>query len=299
MVVQLPSHAPGPAPSGRGRGRVKRFLRRRPGSRFLLVVGVMLSTTLLLGFGVVAGLLLRDDEVDRLELDLAAARTDAPDRSAGMAAAQAERDLLDVRIEDLETDTDGQRTALDALQQELGAKNAELLALRLQVPLIGEFDDLNRRYGDLQGQYDALALSFDALDERMAELTPIESAELAENPLYLDSSVEGVFYTRALCTGSMEPTISCDDLLILNRAQSPTDLDEGDIIYFRKPTADCSGTIEGRFTLHRVVNVLSTQQGLRFQTKGDAFAFPDACLVNQEDVLFELLAQIRGSRITE
>ena len=278
---------------------MKRFLKRRPGSRFLLVVGVMLSTTMLLGFGVVAGLLLREVEVDRLDGDLAAARVDARESSTGLAAALAERDLLHLRVAELETEADDQRAALDALQQQLGATNAELLALRLQVPLITEFDDLNRRYGDLQGQYDALALSFDSLEERMAELTPIESAELAENPLYLDSAVEGVFYTRALCTGSMEPTISCDDLLILNRSQSPTDLDEGDIIYFRKPTADCSGTIEGRFTLHRIVNVLSTQQGLRFQTKGDAFAFPDSCLVDQADVLFELLAQVRSSRIIE
>ena len=278
---------------------MKRFLKRRPGSRFLLVVGVMLSTTMLLGFGIVAGLLLREVEVDRLDGDLAAARADARESSAGQAATLAERDLLHLRVAELETEADDQGAALDALQQQLGATNAELLALRLQVPLITEFDDLNRRYGDLQGQYDALALSFDSLEERMAELTPIESAELAENPLYLDSSVEGVFYTRALCTGSMEPTISCDDLLILNRSQSPTDLDEGDIIYFRKPTADCSGTIEGRFTLHRIVNVLSTQQGLRFQTKGDAFAFPDSCLVDQADVLFELLAQVRSSRIIE
>ena len=97
----------------------------------------------------------------------------------------------------------------------------------------------------------------------------------------------------------MEPTITCDDLLILYTPASPTDLDEGDIIYFRKPNSGCSSTLEGRFTLHRIVNVISDSRGLLFQTKGDALANPDVCLVPASDVLFELLTTVRNGRVSQ
>ena len=102
--------------------------------------------------------------------------------------------------------------------------------------------------------------------------------------------------TRPLCTGSMEPTITCDDLLILYEPASVTDLDEGDVIYFRKPTPDCSSHLDGRFTLHRISNVISNAEGIWFETKGDAFAYPDACLVPADAVQFKLLTTVRNAR---
>ena len=96
--------------------------------------------------------------------------------------------------------------------------------------------------------------------------------------------------------GQHGATITCDDLLILYEPASVTDLDEGDVIYFRKPTPDCTSTLDGCFTLHRISNVISNAGGIWFQTKGHAFASPDTCLVPADAVEFKLLTTVRNAR---
>jgi signal peptidase I len=136
----------------------------------------------------------------------------------------------------------------------------------------------------------------EALQQRLDSLVPIETPELSRNALYLDRSVQNVTYTGAVCSGSMEPNITCNDLLILYRA-SVTDLNTGDIIYFRRQKPDCSGPLEGRFMLHRISRVIAASSGLEFETKGDALPAPDACLVPAQDVLYKLLTNVRSARI--
>ncbi len=97
----------------------------------------------------------------------------------------------------------------------------------------------------------------------------------------------------------MEPTISCDDLLVLYEPDSITDLDAGDVIYFRKQAPSCGSSLVGRFTLHRIQTVVSSSDGIFFRTRGDAFASNDRCLVPASDVLYKLLTAVRNARVID
>ena len=151
------------------------------------------------------------------------------------------------------------------------------------------------QYAQLQSRFDATEADYQALLAWTSALVPIRTPELSGDALLLDRSVPNVTYTGAVCSGSMEPNITCDDLLILYRA-SVTDLDVGDIIYFRRPNADCTGHTD-RFMLHRISRVIAASNGLSFETKGDAFSTADACLVPSQDVLYKLLTSVRDARV--
>lgn len=84
------------------------------------------------------------------------------------------------------------------------------------------------------------------------------------------------FSAAVVISGSMEPAISVDDL-ILTRAQSVYEL--GDIITFRSGDS---------LTTHRIVAV--TEEG--YQTRGDANNAPDPELVAPENVVGKVVARL-------
>lgn len=85
-------------------------------------------------------------------------------------------------------------------------------------------------------------------------------------------------------SGSMEPEISPGDL-ILTKNVDPKEIKVGDIISFR--------TDETTVVSHRVIEVL-TEEGLTFQTKGDANIGDDAGIVLPEDIEGTYLFRIGG-----
>ena len=266
-------------------------------TRTALVIGLfgVLSTVAALLAGLWGGGELRRPDVERLV--------------AGHAAADAVARGLEDRLAESEVETEAIRVELDAQLVELGVREQELrqLVQRLagsESTQLG-FDELAGRHARLEQQHDGLLAEhegllaeYEALASRWDQLLPIDSPELPGDALLLDQSVAGVVYTRALCTGSMEPTISCDDLLVLYEPASVTDLDSGDVIYFRKPAPGCDGFMPGRFTLHRIQAVVSNADGIFFRTRGDAFASADYCLVPAADVVYKLLTAVRNARVT-
>lgn len=74
----------------------------------------------------------------------------------------------------------------------------------------------------------------------------------------------GADESYVVLSSSMEPTISAGDVVIVNEV-SPETIEKGDTITFRRQTSDGIGQ-----TTHRVVEVLETERGLQFRTKGDA-----------------------------
>ena len=207
------------------------------------------------------------------------------------------------RVGDLQGVIEDFRATAAAETQARVSREAEIERLRKLIAdsgiTGGELDDLRSRFEVLEEKYAALLIGHVELQALWSKLTPIESTGLSSPALYIDSAHDGVAVTRALCSGSMEPTITCDDLLILYKPASLTDLDEGDVVYFRTPNSSCMGILEGRFSLHRISNVISDNRGLLFQTKGDARVNPDYCLVPSKDVLFKLLTTVRDGRLAE
>ena len=172
---------------------------------------------------------------------------------------------------------------------------SEQTVARLQQTL-GESGELADRYSKIVAEHGALQVAYQSLEAETHSFARIHTPELPSDVLLFDHSVPGVTFTSAVCSGSMEPNISCNDLLILYEP-SVSDLREGDVIYFRRQNADCTGPLEDRYMLHRIKRVSAGTEGLRFQTQGDALAGPDRCLVPPGDVLYKLVANIRDARM--
>ncbi|AOV95149.1 hypothetical protein AQV86_04475 [Nanohaloarchaea archaeon SG9] len=84
-------------------------------------------------------------------------------------------------------------------------------------------------------------------------------------------------------SGSMEPDIP-ENAVIFTQPVRPEEISRNDVITFRD-TSDL-------YTTHRVVDVVSSEEGLRFQTKGDANEDADPGLVEEEEVVGKVFLSI-------
>lgn len=87
----------------------------------------------------------------------------------------------------------------------------------------------------------------------------------------------GFYHTRTVLTGSMEPSIGKDSVVI-NKWIQDRDLKEGDIVTFQKPTD------RDVFITHRIQEVKKTTPLYKFQTKGDANETTDFWEITQANV---------------
>ena len=88
--------------------------------------------------------------------------------------------------------------------------------------------------------------------------------------------VVGADASYVVLSGSMEPDISPGDAVIV-KAVDPAAIDSGDVITFKR-SADSTPVT------HRVVEVVDSEDGLAFRTKGDANDSPDPALVPADSV---------------
>lgn len=94
--------------------------------------------------------------------------------------------------------------------------------------------------------------------------------------LYAVPQVAGADQGYVVTSGSMEPTFSAGDVILVESAP-PKSVSEGDVVTFER-----SGE-EGP-TTHRVVEVVMAEGELAFRTKGDANEDPDTELVNAGEI---------------
>ena len=80
----------------------------------------------------------------------------------------------------------------------------------------------------------------------------------------------------AVLSGSMQPALGVGGLVVIQPAEAQG-IKMGDIISFRLPGIDTP-------ICHRVIDIIETDEGLFFQTKGDANEEPDPYLVSVQDV---------------
>lgn len=88
--------------------------------------------------------------------------------------------------------------------------------------------------------------------------------------------VVGAEESYVVISGSMRPTIHVNDAIIVNEV-SPASIHVGDIIVFHGRGERGSDNID--VTTHRVVDIVRTEEGLAFKTKGDANEEADRGLV--------------------
>jgi signal peptidase I len=255
------------------------------------ILGGVLVVALTAAGGAFAGAMTLEWTGSTSELETARVTVASFDRE--LAARDGRIATLEARIEEL-------RDEAASLQERVANRDRTISELESALghsgPLSEQYASLASRHAELRAEFEALAEVHGQLVEGTSSLIRIRTPELTGDALLFDRSVEGVRYTRALCSGSMEPSISCNDLLLMYRPDV-TDLDVGDVIQFRRQQADCSGPTASGSILHRIVRLVVRDDGLHFETKGDANNRPDACLVPARDVMYKLLASVRNARI--
>lgn len=85
-------------------------------------------------------------------------------------------------------------------------------------------------------------------------------------------------------TGSMEPTIETDSLIIVHRIDT-SEIEEGDIISFFSKDPSHGGAVN----THRVTVIEENGDSRNFVTRGDANQIDDRYLTSEEDVIGEVV----------
>lgn len=101
--------------------------------------------------------------------------------------------------------------------------------------------------------------------------------------------VVGAEQSYVVLSGSMEPSISAGDVVIVDSVETET-IGEGDVITFEPPSDHEQAGTE-RVT-HRVLEVVEQDNGIHFRTKGDANEEADQALVPAENVVGQVMLTI-------
>lgn len=262
-------------------------------ARTAIVAGVVIGILLGAIGGAAAGYFSRSSEVDRLD-DRVSTLDDQ------LAAALEARNAADARALELTEDAGDLRRDIDAKDveiaqltariEQLTVTNAETLQLRADLQAAQETrDQLEAQLDEVESDLVTVRVQRDEALAALNELVPINSLNISPDPLRFDPS-SPTQVIRALCTGSMEPTIGCSDSLLVYKP-SQQDLDVGDIIVFWQPTSDCSSVIVGTGILHRIVQIVRSSDGqLAFRTQGDALPNRDPCPVPFDAVVSKVAA---------
>ncbi|MFH5800111.1 signal peptidase I [Haladaptatus sp. CMAA 1911] len=88
----------------------------------------------------------------------------------------------------------------------------------------------------------------------------------------------GATGSYVVLSGSMSPTIHAGDVVISRNVET-AEIEVGDVIVFQ------DGSVPSDRTTHRVVNVVHRDDGVFFETKGDANENPDPNPVPANDVI--------------
>ena len=100
-------------------------------------------------------------------------------------------------------------------------------------------------------------------------------------------AMQGSLHFLIVLSGSMSPKINMGDVVITSSA-SPEEIQVGDVITFKQPSA----ADPNRCVTHRVINITTEGNSLRFQTKGDANEDPDMELVDSSALIGKVVLSI-------
>lgn len=91
-----------------------------------------------------------------------------------------------------------------------------------------------------------------------------------------------------IVSGSMEPNIKVYDVVISKKVKSPQDIKVGDVITF----VSTSSISKGMTITHRVIEVVETENGIAYRTKGDNNLSPDTMPAEYNNVIGKVILRI-------
>mgnify|MGYP002635458751 CR=1 FL=1 len=263
---------------------------RRLAAPAVIVSGLVALVALAAG----AGYISRSDQVDRLDRQLSELTSEVG--KSGQAL-----DSATTRVLEMSTETTDLRTQVNEKDVQL-AEISERLAT-VEEAAAGSIG-LETSFTALVDEYDRLRDDYRGLEDQLVLWEPIVEIETFGpngNPLLLNKGLDA-WVTEPVCTGSMEPAITCDDLMVVYPPRF-TDLDVGDIIIFWRQNSICTGYVEGAQIVHRIIRVTSSPgEGLAFETKGDSNSRADPCTVpvtDVTDVTAKVMAVIYDARSSD
>ena len=156
-------------------------------------------------------------------------------------------------------------------------------------------DALGRSLGGLQSKYETLTDMVEDVETLKATILALEEdiavLEALRKPLVPLDVVE----TFPVCTGSMEPKITCMDSVVELRDFRPEDIIVGAVIAFYKPGDDPDNAFTSQ-VLHRVMGIKTEDSVRYFWTKGDANREPDGSWVPEGNVTAYVVSIIEDTR---
>lgn len=111
--------------------------------------------------------------------------------------------------------------------------------------------------------------------------------------VFIAPQVVGAEHSYVVVSGSMAPAIGVGETVVVNEV-SPKVIHEGDVITFRRgETAEIQqGQAGSNLVTHRVVEIVRTDEGRAFKTKGDANEEPDRRLVPTDALVGRVMFSI-------
>lgn len=234
------------------------------------------------------------DELARKELTIATLSSDLETRGDVIEGLQQEvADLQDVATKSAiailalnETLANKEAAFQDSLQEvvDLGLgltlANAANADLQRQVEVLqakvddGSSEAIQADIKELKSQRDALAAKVSLLATLVEQYTSDPDVETTSSGL--------------ACTGSMLPLLHCGDIVIMQTNLKHRDIQEGDIISFRRRDCTSGRSVTDSITLHRVVDIDAGW----FVTQGDNNYTVDSCRLPLINVTGKLLSYI-------
>ena len=91
-----------------------------------------------------------------------------------------------------------------------------------------------------------------------------------------------------IVSGSMEPNIKIGDVVVSKKVKSPSEIKVGDVITF----TSTSSISRGMIVTHRVIEVLKTDKGYAYKTKGDYNLSPDTAPAEFNNIIGKVILKI-------
>ncbi len=207
-------------------------------------------------------------------------------------------DKWQAALADKESELTATNTELAQTESELTTTNTELAQTESELAdSRRSFDELGSQHRTLQGQYEslqatesALRRDYNALKELSGDMEwlqgrvealqeEIAELEVKRRPLILASDRGGF-----LCTGSMEPKITCLDEVTWLENPKPEDIVVGSVISFYPDCSTEEVVEDAAGTAHRVMDIKVENSVYSYWPKGDNNREADGCWVPFENV---------------